>query len=83
MSERLKAGRPSAAKPALALSDIAAKKRNTVRINFDIDRDEHRRLKILAAVSGRSLTEILRELVTRELNHPGHASFDVSKDSSV
>jgi plasmid stability protein len=82
MSEQLKAGRPSAAKPAPTLSDLADKRR-TVRINFDIDKDEHRRLKILAAISGRSLTDILRELVTRELNHPGRASFDVSRDSGV
>ena len=35
----------------------------TVRVNFDLDRAEHTKLKIYAAKTGRSITDILRELV--------------------
>jgi hypothetical protein len=58
----IKAGRPSAAKAAPTLSDLADKAA-TVRVNFDLERDEHRKLKIYAAKTGRSIADILRELV--------------------
>lgn len=56
------AGRPSARKAASTLSDLADKA-DTVRVNFDLDRNEHTRLKIHAARTGRSVAEVLRELV--------------------
>jgi hypothetical protein len=62
----MRAGRPSAAKPAPRLADLADK-RNMVRVNFDLERDEHTKLKIYAAKTGRSITDILRELV-RSIN---------------
>ncbi len=58
----MKAGRPSAAKAGPTLSDLADKAA-TVRVNFDLDRAEHTNLKIYAAKTGRSITDILRELV--------------------
>jgi hypothetical protein len=58
----MKAGRPSAAKAGPTLSDLADKQA-TVRVNFDLDRAEHTKLKIYAAKTGRSITDILRELV--------------------
>jgi hypothetical protein len=59
----MKAGRPSSAKAAPTLSDLADKT-DTVRVNFDLDRAEHIKLKVYAAKSGRSITDILRELVS-------------------
>lgn len=58
----MKVGRPSAAKAGPTLSDLADKAA-TVRVNFDLDRAEHTKLKIYAAKTGRSITDILRELV--------------------
>lgn len=58
----MKAGRPSAAKAAPTLSDLADKQA-TVRVNFDLERTEHTKLKIYAAKTGRSIADILRELV--------------------
>ena len=58
----MKAGRPSADKDGPTLSDLADKQA-TIRVNFDLDRTEHRKLKIYAATTGRSITDILRELV--------------------
>lgn len=63
----LRAGRPSSAKKATNLADLADKT-PTVRVNFDLDREKHVGLKILAARSGKSVTDILRELVDRELS---------------
>ncbi len=56
------AGRPSAAKAGPTLSDLADQA-DTVRVNFDLDRAVHTRLKIHAARSGRSMADILRDLV--------------------
>jgi len=58
----MKAGRPSSAKAGPTLSDLADKA-DTVRVNFDLDRAEHTKLKIYAATTGRSITDIMRELV--------------------
>ncbi len=57
----IRAGRPSARKAASTLSGLADKA-DTVRVNFDLDRDEHTRLKIHAARTGCSIAEVLREL---------------------
>jgi len=43
----LRAGRPSESRKATTLASLADKG-PTVRINFDLERDEHRRLKMLA-----------------------------------
>jgi hypothetical protein len=59
----IKAGRPSSSKAAKSLSDLADKK-DKVRVNFDLSREEHTKLKVYAAKSGRSITDILREMVS-------------------
>lgn len=46
---------------------VLAEKAPFVRVNFDLDRQKHIGLKILAARSGKSVTDILRDLVDREL----------------
>lgn len=56
------AGRPSATKAGPTLSDLA-EKTDTVRVNFELDRIEHTKLKIHAARTGRSVSDILREMV--------------------
>lgn len=65
MSERkvgLSAGRPSTKKKAATLSALA-EKRETVRVNFDLARDEHIKLKIYAAKAGKRIADVLRELI--------------------
>lgn len=63
----LRAGRPSRARKAATLSSLADKG-PTVRVNFDLERDEHVRLKVLAAQQGRTVADIMRELVGRLLS---------------
>jgi hypothetical protein len=65
MSERkvgLSAGRPSKKTKAATLSALA-EKRETVRVNFDLARDEHIKLKIYAAKAGKRVADVLRELI--------------------
>jgi alkyl hydroperoxide reductase subunit AhpC len=40
-----------------------ADKSATVRVNFDLDREEHIKLKIYAAKAGKRVSEVLRELI--------------------
>lgn len=61
----MKAGRPSATKTGLSLADLADKK-DTVRVNFDLERPDHIRLKVYAARKGKTLAEVLRDCI-REL----------------
>ena len=68
----LKAGRPSErgdAAKARMLADLADKPVKPMRVNFDLDREQHRRLKLLAVQRGQSVTDILRDLVGRELSN--------------
>ena len=58
----MKAGRPSSTKSSPTLAGLA-NKGDTVRVNFDLDRAQHIKLKIHAAKTSRSITDILRELV--------------------
>ncbi len=53
----LKAGRPSVQKAVIADKKILK------RINFDLDEEQAIKLKIHAAKQGRSISDILRELV--------------------
>jgi hypothetical protein len=65
MSERkvgLQAGRPSDKKKAATLAALADKP-ETVRVNFDLARDEHIKLKIYAAKAGKRVADVLRELI--------------------
>lgn len=60
----LRAGKPSAGdkRKGLALEALAGKNQ-TVRVNFDLDREEHVKLKVYAAMAGKSIADVLRELV--------------------
>jgi hypothetical protein len=65
MSERkvgLRAGRPSEKKKAATLATLADK-RDMVRVNFDLARDEHIKLKVYAAKAGKRMADVLREFV--------------------
>ena len=61
----LSAGRPSAksnkAATLASLSDKAA----TVRVNFDLDREQHIKLKLYATKQGRSIKEVLSDYVAQ------------------
>ena len=66
----LKAGRPSdrgGAARAKMLAELADRPAKPKRVNFDLDKERHRRLKLLAAQQGKTITDILRALVDREL----------------
>jgi hypothetical protein len=60
----LRAGKPSAGdkRKGLAL-DALTDKNQTVRVNFELDREEHIRLKVHAAKTGKTIADVLRELV--------------------
>jgi hypothetical protein len=58
----LQAGRPSDKKKSATLSALADK-RETVRVNFDLAREEHIKLKIYAAKAGKPIADVLRELI--------------------
>lgn len=63
----LQAGRPSDSRKATTLASLADKG-PTVRINFDLERAEHKRLKMLAVQQDRSVADILREMVGKLLS---------------
>ena len=62
----LSAGRPSNVRKSATLASLSDKGA-TVRVNFDLAREEHKRLKILAVEQGRTISEILREMVSQSL----------------
>jgi len=51
----LSAGRPSA----------KSSKAATVRVNFDLDRDQHIKLKLYATKQGKSIKEVLSDYVAQ------------------
>lgn len=63
----LSAGRPSDSKKAAAMKAVASDKGAMVRVNFELDEANHLKLKIYAAKSRRSITEILRELINKNI----------------
>lgn len=63
----LSAGRPSESKKAAALKAVSDTKGPTVRVNFELDEAAHMKLKIYAAKSRRSISEILRELIEKNI----------------
>ena len=62
----LSAGRPSNVRKSATLASLSDKGA-TVRVNFDLDREEHKRLKIMAVEQDRTISEILREMVSQSL----------------
>lgn len=59
----LSAGRPSARVDKTATLASLADKKPTVRVNFDLTRELHTKLKIYSAEQGKSIREILTDLV--------------------
>lgn len=58
----LAAGRPSRANKPATLADMADKP-TTVRVNFDLARDEHTRLKLFAVKRGQSVRQVLSDFI--------------------
>lgn len=67
----LSAGRPSENKKAQALKAVSEDKGQMVRVNFELDEADHLNLKIYAAKERRSISEILRELIEKNIPAQG------------
>jgi len=63
----LAAGRPSENKKAQALKALTDAKGRMVRVNFELEESEHMKLKVYAAKERRSIAEILRELIDKNI----------------
>ena len=61
----LSAGRPSARNDKAATLASLADKAPTVRVNFDLDRDQHIKLKLYATRNGKSIKEVLSDYVAQ------------------
>lgn len=60
----LRAGKPSAGEKRKGMAlEALTEKNQTVRVNFDLGREEHIKLKVHAARAGKSIADVLRELV--------------------
>ncbi len=64
MALGIKAGRPSADQRTTNLADLKAE---TVRLNVDIERELHTKLKLRAVHSQRTVADIVRELLSEAL----------------
>ncbi|GJH23704.1 chromosome partitioning protein ParB [Caballeronia novacaledonica] len=62
MNTGMKAGRPSRDKKEATLASLKDEK-DEVRVDFNLDRAEHIKLKVHAAKSGKTIAEVLREFV--------------------
>lgn len=58
----LSAGRPSKASKSATLADMADTK-PMVRVNFDLDAEEYKRLKIYCVENGKTVRQVLTELI--------------------
>ena len=61
----LSAGRPSAKSNKAATLASLVDKAATVRVNFDLDRDQHIKLKLYATRHGKSIRDVLSEYVAQ------------------
>ncbi|MBK8359455.1 MAG: chromosome partitioning protein ParB [Comamonadaceae bacterium] len=61
----LSAGRPSAKSSKAATLASLADKAATVRVNFDLDREQHTKLKMYAAKQGKTVKEVLSDYVAQ------------------
>ena len=61
----LSAGQPSARNDKAATLASLADKAATVRVNFDLDRDQHIKLKLYATKQGKSIKDVLSEYVAQ------------------
>ena len=57
----LSAGRPSAKSSKAATLASLADKAATVRVNFDLDREQHTKWKVYAATQGTTVKEVLSD----------------------
>ena len=64
----LSAGRPSAKTTKAATLASLADKAATVRVNFDLDRDQHTKLKVYAAKQEKTVREVLTDFVAQLTN---------------
>jgi hypothetical protein len=60
----LSAGRPSKTSKQATLADMADKPA-TVRVNFDLARDDHIKLKVYAAKQGKTVRQVLSEFIAK------------------
>lgn len=67
----LSAGRPSENKKAAAMKAIIDDRGQMVRVNFELNEAEHLKLKIYAAKNRRSIAEILRDLIDKNIPAQG------------
>ena len=61
----LSAGRPSAKNNKATTLASLADKAATVRVNFDLDREQHTKLKVYAAKQGKTVKEVLSDYVAQ------------------
>ena len=61
----LSAGRPSAKSSKAATLASLADKAATVRVNFDLDREQHTKLKVYAAKQGKTVKEVSSDYVAQ------------------
>ena len=61
----LSAGQPSARKYKAATLASLADKAPTVRVNVDLDREQHNKLKLYATRNGKSIKDVLSEYVAQ------------------
>ena len=67
--QKMTAGRPSASRTAPTVADLAPEK---ARINGDIPRELHQRVKIQAAIEGIPMTEVLSKALNEYLSKYGN-----------
>jgi len=56
-----------AAGAAMVKSQVGNRPAKPLRLNLDLEPETHRRLKIRAAESGKSIAQLVRELIDHEL----------------
>jgi len=53
---------------------MQTQKPSTKRLNLELVSDQHRQLKILAATTGQTISDLVRDLVKRKLSENAHAA---------
>jgi hypothetical protein len=61
---KLAAGRPSKGRDVTPIN-VFAEQEKPVRVNFDLSREEHAKLKIHAIHAGKTVADVLREFVAQ------------------
>ena len=61
----LKSGRPSTARSQASMLSRLAAPKNLKRVNFQLDSEDHRRLKIYAAEEGKTITTLLKQHIVK------------------